>query len=151
MKNRITVSIPFSFKGKTLSPRSTIDLDEHMEMLGSIPCIYNHIAEENDISPYSYEHDVMMMGELEFEAAEGMAAEFIHDNQFDVEAFEVKWKQEKVNSRFQKIIAGALAAKDSPPQGFSQTLERALNEVYEMGREDGRAEMKIPSTTDHLF
>ena len=40
MKNRITVSLPFSFKGETFSPKSTIDLDEKMHTYGSIPCLY---------------------------------------------------------------------------------------------------------------
>jgi len=48
MKNRIIYSLPFSFKGETFAPRCTIDLDEHME-LGSIPCLYTHLANENRI------------------------------------------------------------------------------------------------------
>jgi len=151
MKNRITVSLPFSFKGKTFCPRSTIDLDEHMELTG-IPCLYTHIANENGIDVYSYEHDVMMMAELEFEHAEGVVAEFIRDGHFDSEGFQTAWKQEKLKSQLQEIATRCIGSgsPDSNPD-HHPALKSALLEAYELGREASRFEQSIHSTTDPLF
>lgn len=149
MKNIITVSLPFSFKGKELCPRSTIDLDEEMES-GGIPCLYTHIANENGISPYSYEHDVMMMAELVFEGMEGAAKAFIHDGIFDVEGFEAKWKQQKLEQSLHGIANRHLGS-DNTDARLNSTLKGALLEAYELGREAGRVEATIQSTTDPLF
>lgn len=151
MKNSITVSLPFSFKGKEFCPRSTIDLDEEMEN-GGIPCLYTHIANENNISPYSYEHDVMMMAELVFEGMEGAAKEFIHDGNFDIAGFERKWKQQKLERSLQEIVTRQFGSNnDETTVEHNPALKEALLEAYELGKEAGRAEATIQSTTDPLF
>jgi hypothetical protein len=151
-KNIITVSIPFSFKGETYSPRSTINLDEHMELAG-IPCLYTHIAEENNISPYSYEHDVMMVADLEFEHAEGMVAEFIHDGHFDTQGFEDKWKELKLIEDIQAIATRWLGSGSIETDiDQNPALKSALLEAYELGRETGRLHHQaIHSTTGSVF
>jgi len=137
MHNRITISIPFSFKGESFFPRSTIDLDEQMEQ-GGIPCLYTHIANENQISPYSYEHDIMMMGELVIDEAAGMATEFVHDSSFDSEGFEAKWKQEKLNNTLQEIATRCLnSGSGEISAAQNQALKNALLEAYELGKETG--------------
>ena len=148
MKNRMTVSLPFSFKGKTFCPRVTIDLDAQMRQYGSIPCLYTHLAEENGISVYSYEHDVMMMSEMEFEEVEGIAADFIHEGRFDTDGFEQKWWEIKRHEQLQDISKRLMNIADlaSHPE-----LNAALIEAYEAGKAKGHAEKTIHSTTDPLF
>ena len=152
MKNIVTVSIPFSFKGETYAPRSTINLDEHMELNG-IPCLYTHIAEENNISPYSYEHDVMMMSDLEFEHVEGMVDDFIRDGQFDTEGFESRWKEMKLIEDIQTIATRHLnSGNDEHILEHNSALKSALLEAYELGREAERShQLAIHSTTSTVF
>ncbi|MFC1536698.1 hypothetical protein ACFL19_00425 [Pseudomonadota bacterium] len=147
MKNRITVSIPFSFKGKTFNPKCTIDLDEQIG-LSSIPCLYTHIANENRIDLYSYEYDVMMMGDLEFEAVEGMAAEFFHDGAFDIEGFRAKCHERSLHNLIQDIATrhmGVEQLKDN------DDLKKALLEAYHLGIKSSQSEKEIQSTTQHSF
>jgi len=129
MKNQITVSLPFSFRGETFNPKCTIDLDEHMR-LDSTYSLYTHLASENGIDPYSYEHDVMMMGTLEFEDAEGIAAEFIHDGIFDIEGFRARWHERELHKQIQGIAARCMGIDQiSEHDG----LEKALFEAYQLG------------------
>jgi len=148
MKNRITVCLPFSFKGETYSPKSTIDLDAKMHKYGSIPCLYNHLAEDNNIDIYSYEHDVMMMSEMVFEDIEGIAADFIHDGQFDTDGFEEKWWEINLHEQLEDISKRLMNVDDlaSHPE-----LKSALMEAYEAGRKEAHVKKSIRSTTDPLF
>lgn len=129
MKNRITYSLPFSFKGETFTPRCTIDLDEHME-LGSIPCLYTHLANENRIDIYSHEYDVMMMGELVFEEAEGVAAEFIHDGHFDSEGFQARWHEVQLHNDLQSVAAQHMGIE---MLDTDSDLKKALAAAYRLG------------------
>lgn len=148
MKNRITVSLPFCFKGKTFNPRCTIDLDEHMGLLGSIPCLYTHLANENGIDEYSYEHDVMMMGDLEFEQAEGMAAEFICDGNFDSEGFQARWRENKLHGLLEDIATRCTGVDHLEDQS---DLKKALLEAYQLGASTSKSTNQIHSTPQQSF
>jgi len=143
MKNRITISLPFSFKGQDFNPTCTVDLDEQMRQNGELPCLYTHLAAEAGISPYSYEHDVMMMGEMVFDHAEGLAAAYVADGEFDAEAFEQAWHQQKRYDDLASIARRRMevASLDDVPE-----LKETLLEAFELGREAGRAERQIHST-----
>jgi len=136
MKNRITISIPFCFKGEEFTPTCIVDLDEQMKRYGSLPCLYTHLAEENGISPYSYEHDVMMMGDIEYADVEGLASAFIDDGRFDTEGFEKAWHQQRVTSQLREIAARHLGVDnlDKAPE-----TKNALQEAFELGIEEGKA------------
>ncbi|MDX8403436.1 MAG: hypothetical protein R8K54_03405 [Mariprofundaceae bacterium] len=129
VKNQITVSLPFSFKGETFRPRCTINLDEYMEK-GSIPCLYTYLADENGIDVHSYEHDVMMMGELEFEEAEGIASEFIRDGNFDSEGFQTRWHEINLHTLMQDIATRCMGIEQLEDQA---DLKKALLEAYRLG------------------
>jgi len=148
MKNRITVCLPFSFKGKTYSPKSTIDLDAKMHTYGSIPSLYNHLAEENNINVYSYEHDVMMMSEMVFEDVEGIAADFIHEGHFDTDGFEEKWWEMNLHEQLEDISKRLMNVDNLTAH---PELKSALMEAYEAGRKEAHAKKTIHSTTDPLF
>jgi len=143
MKNSITISIPFSFKGEDFNPTCTVDLDEQMQKNGEIPCLYTHLAAESGISPYSYEHDVMMMGEMLFDHAEGLADTYIVDAQFDIEGFERAWREQRLQDQLQEIAERCMAVEkfaDAP------ALKASLLEAFELGRDAGRSERQIRST-----
>lgn len=130
MRNRITYSLPFSFRGKTFTPRCTINLDEHMA-LGSIPCLYTHLANENKIDIYSHEYDVLMMSEPVFEAAEGIAADFVHDGHFDSEGFQARWNEVRLHNQLQAIVTQQMGIETLDPDS---DLKRALAAAYRLGQ-----------------
>ena len=123
------VSLPFSFKGADHRPECMIDLDQHMEMAGELPCLYTHIADECGIGPYSYEHDVMMMSALEFDEVTGFAADFVGDEGFDSEGFEREWLERKLHCNLQEIASRCLD-KDLADD---LALKQALFEAYVLG------------------
>ena len=132
MKNSLTYCLPFSFRGEVFKPECTIDLDEHMR-LGSLPCLYTHLANVNRIDVHSYEYDVMMMGELEFEAAEGMAAEFICDGRFDSEGFQARWHEKRLFDVMQAIASDCMGIDDLAAQ---PELRNALLEAFRQGQKN---------------
>ena len=148
MKNRITISIPFSFKGENFHPSCTLDLDKQMQTFGSIPCLFTFVANECGISVYSYEHDVMMMGEMVFDNAEGFAVDFIHGNQFDSEGFMDRWIKQRLNEQLQKISQQRMNIDDLEAH---PELKASLLDAYEAGKADARLKGSIHSTTDPLF
>ncbi len=72
----------------------------------------------------------MMMGELEFEEAEGLAAEFIHDGIFDIEGFQAKWHERKLHQQLQDIAARCMGMTDLDDH---PELKTALAEAYHLG------------------
>ncbi len=148
MKNRMTVCLPFSFKGKTYFPKSEIDLDALMRKYGSIPSLYAHLAEENNIDVYSYEHDVMMMSEMVFEEVEGIATEFIHEGHFNTDGFEKKWRE---IARHELLLDISNRLMNIDNLSSHPELNSALIEAYEAGKSAALAEKSIHSTTDPLF
>ena len=145
--NALTITLPFSFKGKVFRPDCRINLDELMEK-GSIPCLYTHLANENRIDIYSYEYDVMMMSDMEFSDATGMATRFVRDGKFDIEGFESVWEEKRVDGQLQQIVNRHMNQTDieQHPQ-----LKQALTEAYRLGRESAEIEKKIHSTTSPGF
>ena len=57
MKNSITATIEFDFKGERFTPSLEIDLNEHMQAIGKLPDFHGLIAAANSIGIYSYEYD----------------------------------------------------------------------------------------------
>jgi len=133
--SRLTISITFCFKGETYTPRTTIDLDAQMGTTGELACLYTHLADANNISPYSYEHDVMMMEELVFEAAEGLAAAYLHEGVFDGEGFESAWHEQLLLFQLQAIASRHIGIEDlaAHPQ-----LRLAMTEAYQLGKNELR-------------
>ena len=134
MKNRMTISIPFSFKGEEHAPACDIDLDLLMERDGALPCLYTYLAEQAGISPYSYEHDVMMMSEMEFSEIEGLASDHIDGNQFHTDGFENAWHAYRMTSRLQEIATTHMGIEniETKPE-----LKKALQEAFELGKQEG--------------
>ena len=145
--NALTITLPFSFKGKVFRPDCRINLDDLMEK-GSIPCLYTHLANENRIDIYSYEYDVMMMSDMEFSDATGIATRFVHDGKFDIEGFESEWEEKRVDGQLQQIVNRHMNQTDieQHPQ-----LKQALTEAYRLGRDAAKIEKKIHSTTSPGF
>lgn len=99
---------------------------------GSLPCLYTHIANVNRIDVHSYEYDVMM-GELKFIAAEGMAAEFFLDGSFDSEGFQARWHEKRLFDVMQAIASDCMGIDDLAAK---TELRNALMEAFRQGQEN---------------
>lgn len=133
MKNIITASIHFSFKGKELSPSLTVELDQFLEGGGSFPNLCTLIAKANNHDLYSYEYEMMQEAEIKYSDAQGLVAEFITEGQLDVEAFETTWIENKALTKLLSIAEEHMDITD-----FSQHIElkKALLAAYMLGKKD---------------
>ncbi len=101
--------------------------------LGSLPCLYTHLANMNRIDVYSHEYDVMMMGDIEFESAEGMAAEFVCDGGFDSKGFQARWHENSLFDAMQAIASDCMNIDDLAAQ---PDLKKALLEAFRQGQKN---------------
>ena len=88
------VKIPFYFKGVEHTPATVLNLDDWAKRSqGELPDFCRVIAQENGISSYSYELEVMESSEVIFEAPQGFAALFYNaaEQSFDFEGFKQYW------------------------------------------------------------
>ncbi len=132
MNNRIDASVTFSYKGQTLAPSVSLDLDRFLEKEGKLPDLHLLLATENNIGLYSYEYEVLQAYPLVFANAEGLAAEFLVGEEFDVEGFIAAWKLSKVVERLEEIAGRHLGEADLNAR---PALRAALIEAYELGRQ----------------
>lgn len=132
MKNQIKAKITFDFKGERFTPQAVIDLDELMESQRDLPDLYLLLATKNHIDSYSYHYEIMLQEEIEFTEATGLAESFCHDLRFDIQAFQIAWKEERLNQMLLEIAKGNLQI-----DSFEQHPEllQALRAAYEKGRE----------------
>ena len=135
MKNSIDAHIEFSFKGEDYAPFATIDLDTGFDVPTSLHAI---LAQKNGIDTYSYLYEVMQQEEIRFDNAQGLAADFLTDGQFDLEAFVARRLELKTFDLLQLIASRVLGIDDL---GQHPELKNALSQAYELGRQ-------IPLQTD---
>ena len=133
MKNIVTASIHFSFKGEELSPSITIELDPYLEGGGSLPDLCTLIAKANNHDLYSYEYEMMQAEQIQFSNAEGLVKDFINDGVFDMDAFALSWQENKTFNELLSVAEEHLNIKD-----FSQhdELKHALMAAYLLGKKD---------------
>jgi hypothetical protein len=131
MKNSIEAHIEFSFKGETYALASHIDLDQLMEHEQSFPSFHAILARDNKIDTYSYLYEVMLETEIRFANAQGIAADFLGDGEFDQEGFISAWQESKVLTLLQPIAARELGIANLDQH---QGLKNALIQAYKLGR-----------------
>ena len=148
MKNIITASIHFSFKGKEHSPSLTVELEPYLEGAGSFPNLCSLIAKENNHDLYSYEYEMMQATDIKYSDAQGLVAEFINDGQLDVEAFEAAWNENKALIKLLSIAEDHMKITD-----FSDHIElkKALLEAYMLGKKDEALNSPVDQTATESF
>lgn len=133
VRNIITASINFDFKGKQFSPSLTIDLDIHLQSTGKLPDFYGLIAAENDIDLYSYEYEMMLTEDIKIHHAEGLVADFIVNNTLDTDAFERAWEEQHILDDIQKIVERNMGLSDLQQH---PELKQTLVEIYQLGTQN---------------
>lgn len=134
MKNSIDAHVEFSFKGETYAPFAAIDLDDLLEHHGSLPQIHALLAEKHGIDTYSYLYEVMQETEIVFDNAQGLAAQFLINGEFDMEAFTARWQENRILGLLQAVALRELGVDhlDQHP-----ALKNALFQAYRLGNISG--------------
>ena len=135
MKNIVTASVEFYFKGEKFSPSITIVLDEHLEGNASLDTdnLFSIIAKENNIGMYSYEFEMMQAETIKFQHVEGFVESYIVEGTLDMKAFAAVWHENNALSKLLHIAESHMNITD-----FEQhtELKQALLAAYQLGKLD---------------
>ena len=130
MGNRIRIDVAYSFRGETFSPSATIDLD----ILGDreeMPDWHAMLAASARIDTYSYAYEVMQQSPIRFSEATGLAAEYLHNDEFDFAGFVRSRRQADIPEQLRSIASEVLQVNDLDAQ---PALAEALLQAYRLGR-----------------
>ena len=128
MKNYITASITFYFKGEKFSFSEHIDVDTWVsDQQGDIEVLYDLLATENGLDRYRHEYDVMVMEPIQLSQATGLAAQYLCDNEFDTQGFITARNQQTIMAQLQSIANKHL---DIESLAEHPKLQAALLEAY---------------------
>jgi hypothetical protein len=133
MNNQLMASVVFYFKGERHAPSMLLDLDDVMRRTGELSNLHHSIAVANGIDAYSYEYEMMLAEEIHFDQPEGLAVEFLHDGNFDIEGFAARWQELQVLQKVRPIAERCVGVTDldSKPK-----LKAALIEAYLAGKRE---------------
>ncbi len=148
MKNIITASIAFSFKGQNLNPSITIELDSYLANGCNFPNVCQLIAKHNNFDLYSYEYEMMQAQEITYSNAQGLISEFISDGVLDMSAFETAWNE---NNALKKLLIIAEQHMNITDLNQHRELKKALLEAYALGKKEAELNNSTKQTTVDLF
>lgn len=131
MKNIITASVKFSFKGVSHEPSITLELDKYI-VGGDFPDLYPLIAKENNHDLYSYEYEMMQAEEIFFSNAEGLIADFISNGVLDLQAFQAAFSEKLIIKQLRDVAKEHLQIDDLEQQ---PELAQALLSAYRLGKQ----------------
>ena len=103
MSNLVKDSAVLCYKGDTLWPSITIELDEYLQVSNMLPDLSPIIAKANNHDSYSYEFEMMQADSIFFSEAMGMVVEFITDGLLDIEDFVQAWNNQQCLDALAKI------------------------------------------------
>lgn len=132
MKNHITISMAFFFKGRKLTPSLVVDLDELVKNNAGLESLYPRLAKNNAIDLYSYEYEIMLVEELTFSDAVGLAADYLVEGKFDLAAFEQALRDENIVDALSKIASDNFSIDDLSTE---PDLKSALLAAYKLGQQ----------------
>ena len=133
IKNTVTASVEFHYKGQLFTPSLELELDRHMQSNDRLPDLYQLIATANNIDLYSYEYEIMQTGTIRLSNASGLVSDYIRNGLLDIKAFEAAWRENRILSDLQVIAKRHLGISDLQE---NPELKKALTEAYHLNRED---------------
>lgn len=134
MKNIVTASIKFSFKGVNHNASLTLDLNDYMRTSCIFPNLYPLIAKENNFDMYSYEYEMMQSEEIVFTEPSGLVENFFTDEKLDIDAFIAAYREEKVLEKLVLITERHMLINDLSEH---PELKQALLEAHQLGKQSG--------------
>ena len=130
MKNTVTVTIPFSFKGKEHQPSIVVDLDNYLKHNQDFSGIFHLVATKNNIGNYSYEYEVLESSEIKISNPTGAAIDYLKGNTFDFEAYSQYLKNSEVTSKLETIAKETLNIDNLDAHN---DIKEALRHAYNAG------------------
>lgn len=130
MKNSLTATIEFHFKGELFTPSISLEIDNYMQSRGGLPDLCMLIAKENQIDLYSYEYEMMQGESIKISQAEGLVADFIVNDTLDVNAFVQAWHEQSALNDIHAIVERNMGINDLQQH---PELKNTLLEVYHLG------------------
>ncbi|MCG6938176.1 MAG: hypothetical protein LJE83_08410 [Gammaproteobacteria bacterium] len=131
MGNHITASVEFYFRGNKISSSLELELDQYLRSSGKLPDLYPLLAREINLSPYSYEYEIMQAETIMVSQASGLVADYVTDGFLDIDAFEAAWSENSVLEKLQEIAKQNLSIDDLQQHG---ELKKALVQAYQLGK-----------------
>lgn len=131
MKNSITISVEFFFKGEKLSPSVVIDLDDHVKHNKTIESFPPLLARSGNMDLYSYEYEMLQAEPLLFSNAQGLAKQFLNENFFDFDSFEQALSDQQISTAVAEIAKTHMAIDDLSSQ---PELRTTLIEAFKLGQ-----------------
>ena len=148
MNHSLTVSVEFHFKGEAFSSSVTINLDEHFQAGRDVSHIYDMLAKNMGLDEYRHEYDLMVMQDLLYHSAEGIAAEYVEHGQVDWQGLEEAWQKE-ADLRVLQPIANKFfnveSLEDEPK------LAAALLAAYRAGQDKAASLSKTNMSWNEVF
>ncbi|MBU1447595.1 MAG: hypothetical protein KKF58_04715 [Gammaproteobacteria bacterium] len=132
MANSIDAFIEFSFKGEDYELHSTLDLDQQLERHMSLESMHHVLAVEHGIDTYSYLFEVMQVADIQYDNPQGRAVEYLHDGEFDFEAYAEENTTDALLAPLQAIALREMGVEDLEQQ---PQLKHALLRAYRLGME----------------
>jgi hypothetical protein len=132
MANSIDAYIEFSFKGEDFELHSTLDLDQQLERHMSLESMHHVLAVEHGIDTYSYLFEVMQVADILYDNPQGRAADYLHDGEFDFEAYAEENATDGLLAPLQAIALREMGVDDLEQH---PKLEQALLRAYRLGLE----------------
>jgi len=133
MKNTITASVHFSFKGEQHTLSIRIELDEHLRSSGKLPNFHPLIANKNNFDLYSYEYEIMQSVEIIFSEPTGLISQFIINGQLNTDAFISTWQE---NQRLEKLLNITKEYMNITDLEQHPDLKKAMLAAYQLGKQD---------------
>lgn len=112
MKNLITATVEFYFKGEKITSSIELDLDRYMQSANRLPALYPLLAEAANLDLYSYEYEMMQAETVRYSNARGMVEQFVVDGILDTTAFEQAWQDYRITETLQQIAGHYLDIED---------------------------------------
>jgi len=139
----VTASLSFDFRGQHFTPSIHIDLHAMMVKQQSITHLYDLLGASIGLDAYRHEYDVMVMEEIIFSQADGLALDFVYDGKLNFDAFAEAWQTQRVLNAVQPIARKYLAITDLEQH---PDIRNALIESYRSGQAT-RTESKPQQST----
>ena len=106
-------------------------LDDLLALDAALPSLHAILARKHGIDTYSYLYEVMQEEEIRFDNAQGLAADFLTDGAFDLDAFVARRQELKILGLLQVIATRELGIDNLAQH---RELKNALFQAFELGR-----------------
>lgn len=108
-----------------------VNLDAHIQTDTGFEAFYPLLATSNDIDLYSYEYEIMLAEDLVFSDATGLAASYLEEGKFYLDAFKQAFQDESITEVLSIIAKDHLSVDDLSSQ---PELKIALIEAFKLGQ-----------------